>query len=110
MSEFRVDWSTAGVSTDIKPGVRRWFAAVMPKSDWPPYAEKYKQRRHGDRRTEIVFIGKNMWEKDVQAALESALLTPEEFARDFDKSLPPAVPPGGGVPRGGSRRRWRGEL
>jgi G3E family GTPase len=63
-----VEWSTAGIHTDLKLGGLRWLAAS----------------KHGDRHTELVFIGIDMMDEDIRGALEGALLKPEELARDFD--------------------------
>mmetsp|Transcript_60244 Transcript_60244/g.182171 ORF Transcript_60244/g.182171 Transcript_60244/m.182171 type:complete len:457 (+) Transcript_60244:78-1448(+) len=81
-NENAVEWSSAGLSAELKPGPR-WLATTMPRSKWPPHAEKYKKSRHGDRRTEIVFIGADMVQADVREALDGSLLTREEFVRDF---------------------------
>ncbi|CAE7293257.1 yciC [Symbiodinium sp. CCMP2592] len=77
-NESAVEWSSAGLIGEIKPGPR-WLATSVPRAQWPAQAEKFKASRHGDRRTEIVFIGAEMVEADVRAALDESLLTVEEF-------------------------------
>lgn len=77
-----VEWSSAGQSAGLKLGPR-WLAVSTPRSEWPAAAEKHKKSRHGDRRTEVVFIGADMSPAVVREALDGALLTKQEFLRDF---------------------------
>ena len=60
----------------LKPG-RRWL-------DWPADAANRKDRRYGDRRQEIVFIGQNMKETEIRKALDETLLSEEEFSSFLD--------------------------
>merc|ERR1712032_1059971 len=50
--EFLIEWSQAGSSMSLKFGDRRWLDA--PEAD-----TKYNSCQNGDRRQEIVFIGKD---------------------------------------------------
>lgn len=70
--DFAKEWSQAGSSMALRSG-RRW-------QDWPAADEKYKDRRQGDRRQEIVFIGQNMKEIEIRKALGDALLSEKEFS------------------------------
>ncbi|KAG2374469.1 hypothetical protein C9374_010753 [Naegleria lovaniensis] len=55
---------------------------------YPPEAiEKLKSKvegEHGDRRTEILFIGKSMNQKEIEEKLDSCLITPEELAKGVE--------------------------
>ena len=79
------NWSQAGLSVRIEPAGIWWVSA--PEEYWPPEdaAEerrdilKYFEGPYGDRRQEIVFIGRGLREKDLQAELEGCLLDDAEF-------------------------------
>jgi len=77
-------WSQAGaVARQGYAG--RWWVSI-PRSDWPQDAESLNfiagqwQEGTGDARQELVFIGIEMDEPRIRAALESALLTNQEMA------------------------------
>jgi hypothetical protein len=79
-------WSQAGATAGCEAaGV--WYAA-LPKREWPDDAETRAQIKSdwaepwGDRRQEIVFIGAGMREAALRAALDAALLTDAEMARN----------------------------
>ena len=53
----------------------------------PEVIEKLKSKiegEHGDRRTEILFIGKSMNQKEIEEKLDSCLITPEELAKGVE--------------------------
>jgi len=77
-----VEWSSAGLTADLKPGPR-WLVVTTPPDKWPAQAQKYKDNRFGDRRTEIVFIGADMVESEVREALDGCLLSQKEFQAHF---------------------------
>ena len=66
-------WSSAGQMGEIKPG-GRWLATSVPRADWPKQAERFKESRHGDRRTEIVFIGAESGHKSLSFEAFSPLI------------------------------------
>jgi len=68
------EWSQAGSSMALQTG-RAW-------QSWPA-EEKYKDRQHGDRRQEIVFIGQDMNEIEIRKALDHALLSEAEFSARY---------------------------
>ena len=61
----------------------RWLVVTTPPDKWPAQAQKYKDNRFGDRRTEIVFIGADMVESEVREALDGCLLSQKEFQAHF---------------------------
>lgn len=82
--EYAAMWSQAGaVARQGYAG--RWWASV-PRTEWPQDADSLNfiaeqwQEGTGDARQELVFIGIEMDEKSVRAALDHALLTPQEMA------------------------------
>lgn len=77
-------WSQAGaVARQGYAG--RWWVSV-PRADWPQDAESLNfiagqwQEGTGDARQELVFIGIEMDEPRIRAALDRALLTEQEMA------------------------------
>lgn len=82
--EYAAMWSQAGaVARQGYAG--RWWVSV-PRTEWPQDADSLNfiaeqwQEGTGDARQELVFIGIEMDEKSVRAALDYALLTPQEMA------------------------------
>jgi G3E family GTPase len=79
-----------------------WFAAV-DESEWPGDEKNKnlikkdfdKNPAVGDRRQEIVIIGVDINQKEIETKLDQCLLTDEEFAlgaakwREFEDPLPP---------------------
>jgi len=71
-----LEWSQAGVNMSLSPkGV--WLKE--PRSQWPAWAEQYKHAAYGDRRQELVFIGKDMDEAKIRKKLDEILVTEDEF-------------------------------
>lgn len=82
--EYAAMWSQAGaVARQGYAG--RWWVSV-PRTEWPQDADSLNfiaeqwQEGTGDARQELVFIGIEMDEESVRAALDHALLTPQEMA------------------------------
>lgn len=82
-------WSQAGNASRIEPlGV--WWAAV-PKYEWPTEIEilqeinKIWHSDYGDRRQELVFIGKNMNQEKLTNALNQCLLNDNELNLPIDE-------------------------
>lgn len=82
--EYAAMWSQAGaVARQGYAG--RWWVSV-PRTEWPQDADSLNfiaeqwQEGTGDARQELVFIGIEMDEKSIRAALDHALLTPQEMA------------------------------
>lgn len=82
--EYAAMWSQAGaVARQGYAG--RWWVSV-PRTEWPQDADSLNfiaeqwQEGTGDARQELVFIGIELDEKSVRAALDYALLTPQEMA------------------------------
>ncbi|MEH6401072.1 MULTISPECIES: zinc metallochaperone GTPase ZigA [Pantoea] len=82
--EYAAMWSQAGaVARQGYAG--RWWVSV-PRTEWPQDADSLNfiaeqwQEGTGDARQELVFIGIEMDEKSVRAALDHALLTRQEMA------------------------------
>lgn len=82
--EYAAMWSQAGaVARQGYAG--RWWVSV-PRTEWPQDADSLNfiaeqwQEGTADARQELVFIGIEMDEKSVRAALDHALLTPQEMA------------------------------
>ncbi|WP_336999108.1 zinc metallochaperone GTPase ZigA [Pantoea agglomerans] len=94
--EYAAMWSQAGaVARQGYAG--RWWVSV-PRTEWPQDADSLKfiaeqwQEGTGDARQELVFIGIEMDEKSVRAALDHALLTPQEMAAGPEQWLTLADP------------------
>ncbi|WP_428386245.1 zinc metallochaperone GTPase ZigA [Mucisphaera sp.] len=91
-------WSQAGSSLQINTA-GYWFAAIG-KENWPEdpetrqWIEDNWDDETGDCRQEIVFIGVQMNRQQIEAQLDTALLTDEEMAqgpehwRTFEDPLP----------------------
>jgi G3E family GTPase len=77
-------WSQAGGTGSYEPA-GAWYAA-LPDTEWPEDAETRAQLETdwlepwGDRRQELVFIGIELEEPALRAALDAALLTDRELA------------------------------
>jgi len=73
------DLGQAGMSVRIEAG-SLWLHGSVDSSKWPPSArEKYESAPYGERRQEVVFIGRNMNEADIREHLEEAFVTDEEL-------------------------------
>ena len=92
-------WSQAGGMAEYRAAGYWWAAA--PKTEWPADAasvawiESKMEEPWGDRRQELVFIGQNLPRAEMTAALNDALLTPEELAAGmghWPKLLPDPFP------------------
>jgi len=71
-----LEWSQAGIEMSLSPK-SLWLEE--PRSQWPAWAEQYKDATYGDRRQELVFIGKDMDEARIRKKLDELLLTEDEF-------------------------------
>ncbi len=94
--DYAAIWSQAGaVARQGYAG--RWWVSV-PRMDWPQDADSLNfiaeqwQEGIGDARQELVFIGIEMDEKRIIAALDHALLTPHEMAAGPEQWLTLADP------------------
>ncbi|PQO38026.1 GTP-binding protein [Blastopirellula marina] len=96
--DYAYHWSQAGVSIQLNPAGIWWDAA----SDeyWPDEAEQRTELlsqfdgKYGDRRQEIVFIGIDLDQKEVEERLTSCLLTDLEYALGPEgwENLPDPLP------------------
>eukprot|EP00421_Protoceratium_reticulatum_P012096 CAMPEP_0168401172 /NCGR_PEP_ID=MMETSP0228-20121227/22971_1 /TAXON_ID=133427 /ORGANISM="Protoceratium reticulatum, Strain CCCM 535 (=CCMP 1889)" /LENGTH=565 /DNA_ID=CAMNT_0008414725 /DNA_START=59 /DNA_END=1756 /DNA_ORIENTATION=+ len=74
-------WGQAGRSVRIEAG-DLWLHGTKDVSEWrPDIREKYGNSPCGDRRQEVVFIGRNMNEASIRERLEEAFVTDEELQR-----------------------------
>lgn len=77
--------SQAGVLRDTR--AMGFFWSAVPESEWPQDAQTQREIRafvegpYGDRRTELVIIGRDMDRAALTALFDAALLTDEEFAQ-----------------------------
>lgn len=77
--------SQAGVLRDTR--AMGFFWSAVPESEWPQDAQTQREIRafvegpYGDRRTELVIIGRDMDRAALTALFDVALLTDEEFAQ-----------------------------
>jgi G3E family GTPase len=88
-------WSQAGQMSNIqKAGV--WWASlpIIERNQHPAFQANEElimakwNRQFGDRLTELVFIGQNMHEKKIRAALDGCLCSEEELSKlSFSKKL-----------------------
>jgi G3E family GTPase len=74
-----IEWSQVGLTSSLKLGPE-WLKASTALSDWPTEAERYKEKRFGDRRQEIFFVGASMDEAEIRAALDQVLVIDKEFS------------------------------
>jgi len=76
-------WSQAGAIGNIEP-MGLWYAA-LPRDSWPPDEVAEIEARfappYGDRAQELVFIGVDLDQAQIEANLDACLLTGEELAR-----------------------------
>ena len=91
--EWVGEFSLAGALSHIRP-LGRWWAAV-PRDQWPErvgdHLQGIWQAPWGDRRQEIVFIGRGMDRAAVTAALDGALVAADLTATDWAR-LPDPFP------------------
>ena len=78
--------SIAGDSLTLEPG-GPWFAAMDPEElgedpETREWAGQVWESEYGDRRQEVVFIGIEMPQQAIEAALDGCLLTDAEMAAD----------------------------
>jgi G3E family GTPase len=77
-------WSQAGQVAELSPHAVWWDA--VPQAEWPDDPESRAgvlcqfEGEYGDRRQELVFIGRKLDEAAVRAALDACLLTDGEMA------------------------------
>ncbi|EKX44794.1 hypothetical protein GUITHDRAFT_71800 [Guillardia theta CCMP2712] len=89
-SAYCITWSQAGAFLTLK-AERPWLCETA-ESDWPEMEEqtrntmqkKLKENPHGDRRTEIVFIGTDLNRDKLKEALDDCLLSDEEMAMGIE--------------------------
>jgi len=78
--DFSLNWSAAGSVLSIENGAM-WLAS-QDRSLWPQSTpQKYRDSPWGDKRTELVLIGKDLNEPQIRKSLDSALVTDAEFAK-----------------------------
>eukprot|EP00435_Cladocopium_sp_Y103_P058345 s1128_g20.t1 len=81
-------WGQAGGAVTLEAGA--WAHGSVPPEQWPPHLEKYKNRPYGDKRTELVFISRDLDKEALRKRLENALVTDEEFQLGpKGRSVPP---------------------
>merc|ERR1711948_780 len=69
----------AGESIHIDEGAE-WLHGSVATAEWPADTPaEYKNAKYGDRRQELVLIGRNLSEAEVRKTLEAALVTEDEF-------------------------------
>lgn len=71
-------WSQAGVTMGLQPA-GEWSSE--PETQWPSWLKESKSAKYGNRRQEIVFIGRNMQETEIRGALDEILVIEEEFSQ-----------------------------
>ncbi|MEC8474828.1 MAG: GTP-binding protein, partial [Planctomycetota bacterium] len=83
-NDLAYDWSQAGCSIRMNPGGTWWAAA--PHDLWPDNQEmvasitEKMEGQHGDRRSEMVFIGHAMDKEKIIESLDQCILTDGEFS------------------------------
>jgi G3E family GTPase len=86
-------WSQAGQIAELSPHAFWWD--TVPSSEWPDDPETLASIKnqfggeYGDRRQELVFIGRKMDEAKIRTALNACLLTDEEMTGSGPRSLTP---------------------
>ena len=84
--DFLGELAIAGTQKSVSR-MGRWWAAV-PKNRWPEdgtfeeFVLQHWEQPWGDRRQEMVFIGINMDQVSLTAALDACLIEADEFAPD----------------------------
>jgi G3E family GTPase len=79
------EWGHAGRVFSLESA--GFWAAATPEDEWPEEAELVEGIREiweepwGDRRTELVMIGRNFDHESVRRSLDECLVTAEEFAK-----------------------------
>jgi G3E family GTPase len=79
------EWGHAGRVFSLESA--GFWAAATPEDEWPEEAELMEGIREiweepwGDRRTELVMIGRNFDHESVRKSLDECLVTAEEFAK-----------------------------
>lgn len=85
---IRGEWSSAGSMLTLKGGIP-WFAVTGPDY-FPPEAAELIARdmegKYGDRRNDLVFIGLKINKKELTKALDSCILTDEEF-KEYEEAI-----------------------
>jgi G3E family GTPase len=82
--QWIVEWAQAGRVLELSPRGTWW--ATVPRSEWPADPGERADilanfdGDYGDRRQELVFIGRRMDEAALRAALDRALMTDAELA------------------------------
>jgi len=85
MHAFSLVWGQAGVDMNLERGPA-WLHGSVDPSDWPSDTpQDDKDLPYGDRRQELVFIGRNLKEVRMRKRLERALVTDEEFQLGKEK-------------------------
>ena len=81
----------------IFQGAGQWIAA-LPKAqqklvlaDDPELLERWDEV-HGDRQTELVFIGLDMDREEIEEVFDDCLLTDEEMTGDWSEFADPLPP------------------
>ncbi len=101
--DYLGELAIAGVQKSVSR-LGRWWAAV-PKNRWPDdgsfedFVMKHWDGVWGDRRQELVFIGINLDEAAIRAALDACLLPGDGFTPDAWAALPDPFPTWGETPQ-----------
>jgi G3E family GTPase len=94
--DWAAEFSLAGALSEVRP-LGRWWAAV-PQDLWPrdpdqlQEIEAKSQTPWGDRRQELVFIGSDMQETAIRAALDMALVPDYSFTPAIWGNMPDPFP------------------
>eukprot|EP00747_Dinoflagellata_sp_TGD_P149634 gnl/TRDRNA2_/TRDRNA2_177037_c4_seq16.p1 gnl/TRDRNA2_/TRDRNA2_177037_c4~~gnl/TRDRNA2_/TRDRNA2_177037_c4_seq16.p1 ORF type:complete len:445 (-),score=81.21 gnl/TRDRNA2_/TRDRNA2_177037_c4_seq16:119-1453(-) len=74
-------WNLAGATMGLESGPA-WLHGSVDISNWPSdIPQDYKNAPYGDRRQELVFIGRNLNEAKLRKHLQDALVTDAEFKK-----------------------------
>lgn len=94
-NDFAMTLSQAGPSIEV--GVAGYWTAALPEEDRlalladdPEWATSWDPE-HGDRITELVFIGIDLDQEAIEKQLDACLLTDKEYASDWSR-LPDPLP------------------